>query len=46
MGKAGVTRPLVIPNYPELSTDIILSNLKTAGISRKDFTAALQKRKK
>lgn len=46
MEKAGIGRALVIPNYRELSTDIILSNLRTAGISRKDFVDALQKRKK
>ena len=46
MGKAGSNRPLVIPEYREVPANIILSNLRTAGISRKDFIAALQKRKK
>lgn len=47
MRKAGVTtRPPVIPNHREISPDIILSNLRTAGISRKDFVDAMQKRKK
>lgn len=47
MGKTGVTtRPLVIPGYRELPPNIVLGNLKTAGISRDDFVDAMQKRKK
>jgi len=46
MEKAGVGRAAVIPNYRELPPNIILGNLKTAGLSRKDFVDAMQKRKK
>ncbi|MGI9306077.1 MAG: type II toxin-antitoxin system HicA family toxin [Gammaproteobacteria bacterium] len=38
--KAGIKRPLVVPNYKQLSDDIIFSNLKTAGISREEFIRA------
>ncbi len=44
--KEGVKRPVVIPNHRKVSVAVILRNLKTASISRKDFIAALQKRKK
>jgi len=46
MEKAGVNRSVVIPEHRELPADIVLGNLRTAGISRKDFIDALQKRKK
>lgn len=35
-------RPLVIPDYKELSAGIILNNLKTAGISRGEFNRAMR----
>ncbi|MGU9951875.1 MAG: type II toxin-antitoxin system HicA family toxin [Gammaproteobacteria bacterium WSBS_2016_MAG_OTU1] len=38
--KEGIKRSLVIPNYRELGADIILNNLKTAGISRNEFKSA------
>ncbi len=41
--KTGITRPLVIPDYKELSHDIILNNLKTAGISKAKFNRTMQK---
>jgi len=41
--KKGVLRPIVIPMYKEIPEFIILKNLKTAGISRKEYLAILQK---
>jgi predicted RNA binding protein YcfA (HicA-like mRNA interferase family) len=35
--KPGVKRPVIIPTYDSVEPDIILSNLRTAGISRKDY---------
>ena len=37
MTKPGVARPLVVPKYPEVGRDIILSNLRTAGMSRNRY---------
>ena len=37
MTKPGVARPVVVPKYPEVGRDIILSNLRTAGISRERY---------
>ena len=34
MPKPGVARPVVIPKYPEVGRVIILSNMRTAGMSR------------
>ena len=44
--KDGIARPVVIPDHRELSVGVIHNNLKTAGISRKDFIAELQRSKK
>ncbi len=41
--KKGIHRRLVVPDHQELSVGVILSNLNTAGISRKDFIAAMRK---
>ncbi|MBX7152534.1 type II toxin-antitoxin system HicA family toxin [bacterium] len=35
--KKGILRPIVIPTYKEIDTEIIKSNLKTAGLSREDY---------
>lgn len=43
MTKAGVIRPVVIPMYDEVGLDIILSNLRSAGISRDDYFDLLEK---
>lgn len=40
--KEGIIRPVVIPAYREIPEFIILKNLKTAGISRKEYLALLQ----
>jgi predicted RNA binding protein YcfA (HicA-like mRNA interferase family) len=41
--KPGVSRPVVIPTYSEVSVSIILNNLKTAGISREEYFRLLEK---
>ena len=43
MVKAGTARPIVIPMHHEVSTGVILSNLRIAGVSREDFLAWLGK---
>jgi hypothetical protein len=43
MVKPGTARPVVIPMHPEVSTGVILSNLRTAGVSRDEFLAWLGK---
>ena len=37
--KEGVLRPVVIPTYREIDTEIIKSNMRTARITRKIFSA-------
>ena len=44
--KPGVSRPPVIPDSRELSFSVVTSNLKTAGISKTRFVAAMQNQKK
>mgnify|MGYP001619098200 CR=1 FL=1 len=41
--KKGVYRPVVIPDWPELPVFIIKNNLRTAGISREEYFALLEK---
>ena len=41
--KKGILRPVVIPKYKEVPEFIILNNLKTAGISRKEYFKLLNK---
>lgn len=40
--KEGILRPVVIPRYREIPEFIILRNLKTAGITRKEYLQLLQ----
>lgn len=40
--KAGCTRPVVIPEYSEIDRDIILSNLRSAGMSREEYLRRLK----
>lgn len=40
--KEGCPRPVVIPTYKEIDSDIILSNMKTAGMSREDYFRYLE----
>ena len=42
MGKNGAIRPLIIPDKKDIPTFIILNNIRTAGISRKDYLKALE----
>ena len=44
MVKAGVARPIVIPKYDAVGLDIILANLRTAGLSRRDYLKLLARR--
>ncbi len=39
--KPGILRPVVIPTYDEVPVAIIRNNLKTAGISREEFSRLL-----
>lgn len=41
MTRAGMVRPVVIPNQKELSPDVLRSNLRTLGISREQFEELL-----
>jgi predicted RNA binding protein YcfA (HicA-like mRNA interferase family) len=43
MVKVGVARPIVIPKYAAVGLDIILANIRTAGLSRRDFLKLLEK---
>ena len=45
LSKKGVTRRIVVPDKKELSLNVIMSNLKTANITRKTFTQAMRKKK-
>jgi len=42
-GKKGILRPIIIPMYREIPEFIILRNLKTAGINRKEYLKLLEK---
>jgi len=37
MSKDGVLRPIIIPKYPEVGRDIILANMRSAGMDRKEY---------
>lgn len=41
--KPGVARPIVIPSYHAVPVFIILNNLRTAGISRDEYFALLER---
>lgn len=43
--KPGVARPVVLPAYKEVPVFIIRNNLKTAGLSRDDYFALLDRAK-
>ena len=40
--KTGVSRPIVIPCYRAVPVFIIMSNLRTAGISRQQYLSLLE----
>jgi len=35
--KAGCSRPVIIPAYSEISKDIVMANIRTAGMSRDEY---------
>jgi hypothetical protein len=41
MRKAGYSRPVIIPDYPEVPKSIIKSNLATAGISLDEYFSVM-----
>jgi hypothetical protein len=41
--RPGTKRPVVIPLHGEIDVDIILSNLRTAGVSRDEYLKAIEK---
>lgn len=41
MTRAGMARPLVIPEHKELSPGVVSSNLRTLGITREKFDEIL-----
>jgi predicted RNA binding protein YcfA (HicA-like mRNA interferase family) len=41
--KEGVTRPILIPDYPEVPVFIIKNNLRSAGINREEYFRLLDK---
>lgn len=43
MIKVGVARPVVIPKYNAVGLDIILANIRTAGLSRRDYLRLLER---
>jgi predicted RNA binding protein YcfA (HicA-like mRNA interferase family) len=40
--KRDIPRPVVIPTYNEVDVDIILANMRTAGMSRKEYFRLLE----
>lgn len=42
--KAGILRPVIIPKYRGVPEFIILNNLKTAGITRKEYFELLKQK--
>ncbi|MBI4690730.1 MAG: type II toxin-antitoxin system HicA family toxin [Nitrospirae bacterium] len=41
--KPGITRPVVIPNWPEVPVFVIKNNLRSANISREEYFDLLKK---
>lgn len=41
--KPGVARPVIIPKYKEIGLDIIKSNMRSAGMSRKRYFELLNR---
>lgn len=40
--KAGCLRPVIIPTYKEIDPDIILSNMRSAGMTRDEYFRFLE----
>ena len=45
LSKDGLARPVIVPLSKELPEFVVSNNLRTAGISRKDYLVLLGKRK-
>ncbi|MDI7268350.1 MAG: type II toxin-antitoxin system HicA family toxin [Myxococcota bacterium] len=43
--KPGIARPVIVPLWNELPEFIVSNNLRTAGISRKEYLVLMGKRK-
>ncbi len=41
--KSGSPRPIVIPTYKDIDTEIIIANMRTAGMSRERYFQLLAK---
>lgn len=41
--KPGIWRPVVIPTYSEIQPDIIMSNMRTAGMTRERYFELLDR---
>ena len=41
--KAGLLRPVIVPHENDLPTLVIMSNLRTLGVSKEDFIEAMKK---
>jgi len=41
--KYGVLRPVIIPTYKTVQIDIILNNMRTAGMTREEYFKYLEK---
>jgi len=41
--KEGILRPVIIPQYDEVSVEIILGLLRTSGINRDEYESLLRK---
>ena len=40
--KPGISRPVIIPTYKEIDVDIIISNIRTAGMTRDRYFKLLK----
>lgn len=41
--KKGIIRPVIIPKYKEVGRDIITNNMRTAGMTRKEYFELLSR---
>ena len=46
LAKPGLARPVIVPLYNELPDFIVSNNLRTAGISRKEYLVLMGKRRR
>jgi predicted RNA binding protein YcfA (HicA-like mRNA interferase family) len=45
ISKPGLARPVIVPLWNELAEFVVSNNLRTAGISRKEYLVLLGRRK-